>query len=390
MRQKRSGKAQDIVSIKIRLAAAVVLFFLHSLAVNFVYGQELEIRTFVDRTKVPAGQQFAFTIEISGADAQAVRIPQIPDLSSFADFMGSSTSQSFQLINGKMSAARSTMNYFIARVEGQHQIPAVSLEYKGKVFRSQPVAIEILEGDASTPNPGRQPTAKPRAGSPPSSITPESTLEGNLFLQAEVDRRSVFQNQPVNIVFKIYTRVEVTGFNITKPPDLKGFWSEDYNVSPRPVTYEEVVDGKKFLVAEIRKSAVFPTNPGEKVIDPLEGECEVRLPEANRSRDIFERFFDDDFFGGNPFGRRVRTKIVSKPIKIEVKPLPEEGKPGDYSGVVGEFGMTASLDKDQVQVNEAVTLKVRFNGTGNIKMLPEPEIIFPPDIETYEPKINQI
>jgi hypothetical protein len=365
------------------------LLFLHILAVQLVFSQDIEIKTYVDRVKVPAGQQFSFTIEISGSDAQAVASPQLPDLSSFADYIGSSTSQSFQFINNKMTASKSTVNFFIARAEGKHQIPAVSLNYKGKSFRSEPITIEISQKDASAPAPGKRPSAQPRTGARPSQLTPASTLEGNIFLKAEVDRKSVFPNQPVNIIHKIYTRVDISGFTISKLPDLLGFWSEDFSMPSRPRTYEEIVDGKKFLVAEVKKSAAFPTTPGGKVIDPLEIECEVRLREQDRSRDIFDRFFNEDFFGKSLFGRRVRTRIASKPIKIEVKPLPEAGKPGDFSGLVGNFGMAASLDKDQVQTNEAVTLKVRFSGAGNVKMIPEPNIVFPPNIETYEPKTSQ-
>ena len=383
------GAVRNPVSFKQGFVLTLAFLSLQIMAVNLVFCQEVEIKTYVNRIKVPAGQQFALTVEISGSDAQAVPNPQLPDLSAFADFAGSSSSQSIQIINGKMTGSWSTVNFFIARVEGKHQIPAVSLRYKGKVFRSQPITLEIVKYSSIVSAPGKQPSSRPWTGSPQSQLTSESTLEGNIFLQAEVDRKSVYPNQPVTIIFKIYTRVSISGFIVSKSPDFLGFWREDFSIPQRPVTYEKVIDGKKFLVAEIKKLAAFPTTPGEKVIDPLEIVCEVRLREQGRRRDIFDRFLDEDFFGGSILGRKVRTKIASKPIKIEVKPLPEESRPRNFSGIVGNFDMRASLDKDQVQINEAVALKVRFSGTGNVKMLPEPKLIFPPNIETYEPKINQ-
>ncbi|MBN2246695.1 MAG: protein BatD, partial [Candidatus Aminicenantes bacterium] len=169
-------------------------------------------------------------------------------------------------------------------------------------------------------------------------------------------------------------------------PDLLGFWIEDYELPPRPVTREEVVGGKRYLVAEIKKSALFPTAAGERTIDPLEIECEVRVRDRS-TRDIFDRFFDDDFFS-SPFGRTVQAKIASEPVKINVSPLPNEGRPPDFSGAVGRFKLESSLDKEQVTANEALSIKIKISGTGNIKMLPEPEIAFPREFETYDPKVE--
>jgi hypothetical protein len=165
-----------------------------------------------------------------------------------------------------------------------------------------------------------------------------------------------------------------------------GFWTEEFSLPPQPQTHYEVVDGRRFLVAEIKRLALFPASPGEKVIDPMEVDCEVRIRRRSR-RDLFDSFFDDDFFG-DVFGRRVRTRIASRPIKIEVKPFPP-GQPKNFSGLSGRFTMEANLDKQEVQANEAITLKVTFRGTGNIKMIPQPKITFPADIEVYEPKVSQ-
>lgn len=356
--------------------------------VRLLPAQDLEIKTFVDRTRIAAGQQFTLTIQLSGSDAQSVPIPNPPDISAFADYLGSGSSQSYQLINNRMSVSISSNNYYIARSEGKHQIPAVSFVFKDKTFRSQPIDIEITKGSSTQtvpPKPGQPPGRRP----PASGIQPEASLEGNLLLRLEADRKEVFPNEPVNIIYKIFTRVEVINYAVSQLPNYVGFWSEDFEMPQQVTTYEEILNGKKFLVAEIKKMALYPTSSGEKVIEPMEIDLQVRLRDQSRPRDLFDRFFDDDMFSSSLFGRQVRTRVKSQPLHIHVKPLPEAGKPEDFSGIVGNIQMKTTLDKDSITAHEAITLKVRFSGTGNIRMIPEPKILFPADFETYEPKVSQ-
>jgi len=113
-------------------------------------------------------------------------------------------------------------------------------------------------------------------------------------------------------------------------------------------------------------------------------ECEVQVPRRPRSRDIFDSFFDD------PFSRNTkRVGIQSNPVAIEVMPLPEKGRPSDFSGAVGRFSITSSVNKTEVKTNEAITLKVIISGTGNIKIVPQPKIDFASDFEVYDPKISE-
>jgi len=360
--------------------------FLLSVPFSTAQSGSLELRTYVDRTTVGVGEQFSLTLEISGSEAQSVPSPQMPDLADFSRHLGFNTSQSIQMINGRVNVSKNIVHYYIAQKEGTYKIPSVTLDFNGRTLRSDPIDIKIIKGSTSTPpSTGRQPQPSPPGQR--SQIEPETSLEGNLFLKAEVNTHNVYVQQPVTVSFKIYTRVDVSNYVVSELPDLLGFWIEDYELPPQPVTREEVLGGKRFLVAEIKKSALFPTAAGERTIDPLEIDCEVRVRERS-TRDLFDRFFDDDFFA-SPFGRSIRTKIASEPLTITVKPLPDEGRPADFSGAVGKFNLESSLDKEQVTANEAFSLKIRVSGTGNIKMLPAPEILFPREFEVYDPKVEQ-
>ena len=347
---------------------------------NNLFSQDIQLNVYVDRNVVQLDQQFVLTIKISGGDSQRVALPNPPDLSSFANYLGSDTSQSFQIINGRMSSSKSMNCYYLAGVEGEYQVPSISINYGGKTYKSNSINIKVVKDS-------QQGVTTPR-GVPPiggEGIVEEVSGE-NVYLQAEVDKKEIYVNQPVMVNYKLYTRVHVTGYNVVKIPALVGFWSEEFEMPKQIVTYERVINGKKYVIAELKKLAIFPTESGEKQIDPMELELEVRIMEKKKFRSPFDSFFDDNFF----FGRTTRVKVESKPILIRVKPLPQDEKPQEFTGAVGNYVMNVSVDKEEVNLNDAVSLKVKIEGSGNLKILQEPKIEIPSDFEKYEPKINLV
>jgi hypothetical protein len=336
--------------------------------------QNVTVTATIDRARIGLNEDFTLVVEVSGDASQ----PRLPDMEAFAALAGTSSSQNFQLINGRFSSSRTYQYTFIARTAGKFTIGAVEVEAKGQVYRSQPIEIEIVQASqGGAPPPQSPPSGQGRSSEPPPN------LEGTLYLDARVDRKRVYQNEPVIVSYKIYMRLNVTSYGISQLPNFGGFWAEDFPMPQQPRTYQEVINGQKYLVAEIKKTALFPQSPGEKILDPMVIECEVQLP-RRRSRDIFESFFDDPFFA-----RTTRQRVASKPVAIEVLPLPTEGKPANFSGAVGNFSLTASVDRTQVKTNEAITLKVKASGDGNIKILPQPQIELPADFEVYDPKVAE-
>lgn len=340
--------------------------------------QDLQISADVNSTQIVLNQQFELTVEVTGSDANRAPQPELPDISSFAAFLGTSSSVSTQIVNTQMSVSRIYSHHFVATQAGRHQIPAIRLDVKGKVFSTNPIDIEVVKGQAAP-----QQTPAPSAPRSRSNTGNEiQDLSEVLFLRAEANKRTVYQNEPVIVTYKIYTAVSVNNYGISQLPNMVGFWSEEFPAAQRPRIYDQVIDGRQFKIAEIKKLALFPQSSGSKNLEPLTVECEVQLP--RRRRDIFDSFFDDSFLG-----RRVRQQIRSNAIGIEVLPLPEVGKPVDFSGAVGNFSISAAVDKQQVQANEPVTLKLKISGTGNIKILSRPPIEFPADFEVYDPKVSE-
>lgn len=335
---------------------------------SYAFGQDLEIKAHVDRTRLHVNDRLTLTIELSGEDARKAEQPELPDMQGFLRYIGSGgTSQNISIVNGKMSASKSFTFYYMAARKGTFTIPEIVANYKSHSVKSDPIPITIT----------RQSEQRP------SSSTQNSGLEGNLMVRALVDKKQVYQHEPIHITYRIYARVNVTSYGISKLPELTGFWSEEFDMPSRPQTRNEVINGKQYTVADIRRTAVFPTSSGKKVIGPLVLDCEIRVSRQS-GQDVFDSFFDDPFFG-----RTVRKTISTQPVEITVKPLPQENQPLDFSGAVGEYRLDAGIDKKEVKTDEAVTLKLSLSGTGNIKMLPVPKPDFPVDFEQYDPKVTQ-
>lgn len=356
------------------LALSCLLFFGGGKAL----AQKLEVGAYVNSTTIGLNQQFELTVQLSGSGANGAPQPPAPDLDTFASYVGTSTSTSMQFINGKSSVTRSFTHHFIATKAGKFRIPAIIFSYAGKNYATKPIDISIVKGQA------RAQRRQPSRGT--DGVDSAEDLTDLLFLKATVSKRRVYQNEPVVVSYKIYTALNVTNYGISQLPNSVGFWSEEFELPGRPRLNNEVVNGKQYRVAEIKKLALFPQGPGEKRIDPLAIECEVQMPRQRRRRDIFDSFFDDPFFGLN---RTVRKVIHSNAIKIDVQPLPQKGKPIDFSGAVGAFFISGTVDRNHVKANEAITLRIKIAGTGNIKIIPEPKIDFPGDFEVYDPEVTE-
>ncbi|MBD3373932.1 hypothetical protein GF406_02755 [candidate division KSB1 bacterium] len=356
----------------------MLMVLIFALCGGAVWAQEpVQVSASVDRSTLAVNDQLVLTVTLSGPDAQKAERPT-PDLGQFLKYLGSGgTSQNFQFVNGKTSITISTSYRYLATKEGKFTIPAISLEYKGKTYQSQPIDITVLKATAQQQQ--RQPSSSSQTSEPA-----DIDLGDNLFLRAIVNKTKVYQNEPVYVTFRIYTKVNVAQYGLNKMPKVSGFWSEEFDMKSRPQTSEQVYKGERYITADLKKMALFPTSPGEKTIGSMVIDCDVRVQNRRRTRDIFDSFFDDPFFN-----RTVRKTISSYPVEIKVLPFPRAGQPANFSGLSGKFDLNATVDKTDVSTDEAVTLKVTISGQGNIKIISEPEIAIPNDFERYDPTISE-
>ncbi|MBN2030335.1 protein BatD [bacterium] len=342
-------------------------FFGHTRAAD-----DLNVRSYVDRTVIGLNQQFTLSVEISGEGANSAPNPQLPSMSDFAALLGSGSSQSIQLINNTMSVSKTINYYFQATAEGEFTIDPVTVTWNGKTYSTEPISIEIQQSTAPSQSAPRQDSPADETG----------LTESDLFLKAVVNKKQVYQNEPVVVTYKICTLVNISEVGLARTPSTGGFWVEEFPLERQLQTNTEIVEGKRYTVATIKKMALFPMSTGEKTIEPLVVDCQVVVRQQSRS--LFDDFFNDPFFSNT-----VVKRIQSEPIIVTVLPLPTAGKPPGFSGVVGKYTISCSVDQSQVETNQAVSYKLKIEGEGNIRTLPEPDVFFPADFEVYPPEVSE-
>ncbi|MFN3966512.1 MAG: BatD family protein, partial [Endomicrobiia bacterium] len=222
----------------------------------------------------------------------------------------------------------------------------------GQTYSTQPIEIQVTAKPISQPQ--HLPVQK----------NVYSGKERDLFIETLVDKKKAYVNEQITLTFRFYRRIDLMSQPQYSPPDTSGFLTEDL---PPQRNYYTVIEGKRYLVTEI-KTALFPLSSGKFTIGPATLKCAVedfgRIPDDFFSDDFFKRFFSG--------GRTVVLK--SEPINIEVLNLPEENKPKDFSGAIGNFKITSYLDKNKVTQGEPLTLNISISGQGNIKTITQPNI----------------
>jgi len=346
----------------------VILFFITALG-HHLFAQKLSAAVSKSRVTVGEAFQLQFSINASGSN---FRIPQLND---FDVYSGPNQSTSMSYVNGVMSQSV-TLSYILsAKKEGKLTIGAASITVNGATLQSNPITIEAIKGNASAGNQG----GNQNPGNP-SAPTTENVAD-NLFLKTTVSKTKVFQGEQITVTHKVYTRYQLRGYQDIKFPDYNGFWSQDMPANNQIQLTTENVDGVTYQVAELRKSFIFAQRSGKILIEPMTAEFVVRKQSNRRPRDIFEMMTGGGY-------EDATYSIKSQPITIDVQPLPETGKPEDYSGAVGDYTYKVQLSKDKVKANEAVNLTITLAGKGNIKLVEAPKVNFPEDFEIYDPKVK--
>ena len=335
------------------------------------HAQDIQVRAFLSADRVGWGGQFVLNVEVSGTQ-QTDSEPVLPDMEEFGQYLGSGKSTSVQIVNGRTSVALTYQYRFQATAEGVFEIGAVKVTAEGRTYESEPISLVVSD------------TPAPRGGIADSEEPADEISPDDLFIETEVSRTRVFENEPVVVEYRIFTRVTVDSYTISMLPQATGFWTERLERSDAPQVERVVRDGSEYLTATVRRVALFPTGPGERTIDPLGIEAQVRVPDRRRRNPL------GDFFGASGlFNRRVPVAVASRPVTIEVLPLPAEGRPGSFTGHVGELDVATSADRSSVAANEALTLRVDLTGTGNLRALGAPEIDFPDEFEVFPPETSE-
>ncbi|MEI6683687.1 MAG: BatD family protein [Bacteroidota bacterium] len=312
-----------------------------------------------------------------------------PTVSGFEMLSGPnmSTNSSIRSVNGRTTMSITyTYTYLLqATREGTYDIPAATVNVGGKQYASNTVNIKVVK-NPNVPS-GQGAAGQNRAPGGGTAVTGSSN---DVYVKAFASNASPLQGEGIVVTYKIFTKVPIAQINISKLSSFSGFWSQNLmKENDKLQQTTQVIDGEQYVVADIRKIALFPLKSGRLVIDPLELACVAQLKRQTKTRTgdpFFDDFFNDSFF--NSGVANVEKTLKSNPLVITVRPLPDEGKPAEFSGAVGNFTFHSEVDKTRLKTNEAVTLKCTISGKGNIQLIDKMNVTFPPDFEGYDPKVT--
>ena len=318
---------------------------------------------------VQVGESFMVTFTVNSRPSSF----KAPAMTDFYVLSGPNQSQStsIQIINGR-SSQNTTISYTYyleATKSGTFIIPPAIVTVDKTEYNSNSLAIEVAgEKDQSQVVPQEEDQA-----------VQQQVPDEELFVRVMTNKSSVYQGEHIIATLKIYTRLSISGFGSSEMPDFAGFWTKDIETPSQINLQRENVGGIIYNTGIIRKVILFPQKTGEIPIGPFKLETYVRQ-QVNTPRSVF-----DDFFG--PSYSNVSKMLESKPVVINVNPLPAD-KPAGFSGAVGSLGIESEIDKTEIVTNDAVTIKIRIKGNGNLNLVEAPKIDFPPDFDNFDPKIT--
>ena len=342
------------------------------------------------KQQVSVGEQFKIAFEVN-ADGKNFAAPRF-DGFTLVGGPFNSTSSSIQVVNGSMTRTVSNSYSYVLRAEkeGTFTIGPATIVVDGDVVSSDPYTVTVL-ADASSAGTSAQ-GGQSQGGTTQRQQTSDPQVNGqDLFLKVIPSKRSAYVGEPVVLTYKLYTRVPVSQLTISKMPAYGGFWMRecDDNNGSTLRQSTEVVNGIEYTTAEVKKVVLIPQKAGKLTIEPMGLECLAQIMTQrtpSQSNDPFDIFFNDPFFSRNY--TNVQKNMETSYINMEVKSLPEDGKPASFTGAVGSYKFAAAIDADETSTNEALTLTMTISGNGNLELLNMPKPNFPPDFEVYDPKIT--
>tara|TARA_B100001113_G_scaffold63520_1_gene48598 strand:- start:2276 stop:4039 length:1764 start_codon:yes stop_codon:yes gene_type:complete len=285
-----------------------------------------------------------------------------PEFENFRIVAGPSQSIKNSWINGKRSYSK-TYTYFLSPVKkGNFKIGQASIQVGDEIYKTMALNLVVTSAVDKPLNPN----------------DPSYVADKNIHLVAEVSKTNPYLNEPISIVYKLYVSPD-TGVNNWREldaPRYADFWSKNINIKNLTVengTYK----GEPYRYVILRKTVLYPQKIGELSIEPLVLDITVQTPSNRR-----------DFFG-QIINNTVNKTVSAGKIKVQVKPLPEVGRPNNFSGAVGKFDLFVTTSKKELLLSEAFQLDLEIKGSGNFNLFAFPSINLPQSLEVYEPERSE-
>ncbi|MSP84362.1 MAG: protein BatD [Flavobacteriaceae bacterium] len=285
-----------------------------------------------------------------------------PNFEGFKIIAGPSQQVSQSWINGKSSFNKTYSYFLLPTQKGSLVIRQAAIEIRGQIYKTSPVKITVTAAVEQPRDPNDS----------------QASADDSLHLVAEISKINPYINEPITVVYKIYFSytIGITNWRELDKPKYNDFWSQNIDIK-KLVAEEGKYNGEKYRFVTLRKTVLYPQKSGKLVIEPLSLDVDVQLP-SNR-RNIF----------GQVLLVEDHKRVSAGAKTINVKALPESGKPADFSGAVGRFAFKVTPSKTNLKSGESLDLEVSVSGTGNLKLFTLPKPIIPTALEMYDPLHNE-
>jgi hypothetical protein len=331
-----------------------ISLFLFLISTSFVAAQ-VKFEAKVSKTKLGINERLRVDFEMN-TDGDNFNPP------SFSDFTvvgGPNQSVSHSWVNGVRSFSK-TYSYFLApKKTGSIIINQATIEIEGSTYKTSPVTVQITSA-VNRPN-------------DPDNV--ENVADDNLHLIAEISNSNPYLNEAITVVYKLYVSedIGVSNFREIDNPRYNDFWSQNIEIKnnqPQNVQFK----GRNYRYLAIRKTVLYPQKSGKLEIEPLSLDITVEVPTNKR-----------DFFGGRMM-TQVHKTVSAGSKTLQVKPLPENGKPANFTGAVGDFDFKLTTSKTDLNATESLQARLEVTGNGNLKLFQLPKLSLPSSLEVYEPE----
>lgn len=330
---------------------AFIILFLTS---QLMFAQ-VEFTAKLSRNKIGQNENVRIDFTMNTTDGDNL---ELPSFEGFKVVGGPYQQISQSIVNGKRSSSKSFGFTLQPTKQGVLTIGSASVTIHGQVYKTEPVQITVTA-----------PVQRPNDTSLP-LIEPNESIH----LVAQVSKSNPYLNEPITILYKLYVK-EGSGFrnySPTETPEYNDFWAHNIEVQGLEAK-EEMFKGERYTSVMVKKVVLYPQKAGSLTIAPLGLDVAVEYPTNKR-----------DFFGRRVYGV-ANVKVSTGSQKITVKPLPEKGKPEDFSGAVGTFDFIVTPNRTAVRQGETIELSIDVTGKGNLELFSLPKPIVPSALEMYDP-----
>ncbi len=324
------------------------------LVTSFTFSQ-VKFETIVSKKKLGINERLRVDFEMNQDGDNFIP----PNFNGFTVIMGPNQSVSTSWVNGAKSYKK-TYGYVLApKKQGLFTIRQATMKIKGETYKTSPIKVTVTSAVEKPKDPN----------------DPDYLISKNIHLVAEISNTNPYLNEAITVVYKLYiapnTRVENP--REIDSPKHNDFWSQ--NIAIKELKLQRgTYNGEDYNYVIWRKVVLYPQKTGKLIIEPLSLDITVQVPTNRR-----------DFFGGVLMSRANKT-ISSGKRTIQTKPLPEVGKPVDFTGAVGDFNFKVITSKTALDASESLQAKIEVSGNGNLKLFHLPKISLPSSLEVYEPE----